>query len=231
MPRGRPKATSVEAQEIVDRRMRVLALRREGYTVAAIAAALESTMGRVTTDVKWLRAQGYDLGEGHTGRTLPPPGAEIAPLRTVAADDDEVTVRREVNDRLIRGEDVLMISIAMQITSQDVRRYRHEAARIAQEGDIEARRELELARLDRMLYSLDRGIRVGDPKSITAATRVIAERCKILGLYRPLQVEHTIITEDMIDREMARLNAELGKLRDGIVEGRVIRELPPGSDD
>ena len=226
MPRGRPKSSSVEAQEIVDRRMRVLALRREGHTMAAIGAALETTMGRVTTDVKWLREQGYDLGEGHTGRSLPPPGSEIAPLRAVAAADDEAAVRREVNDRLIRGEDILMISIAMKITSHDVRRYRHEAARIAQEGDIEARRELELARLDRMLRHLDEGIRDGDPKAINAATRVIGERCRILGLYRPLQVEHTVITVDMIDAEMQRLNAEMQRLRDGVINGDVVRELP-----
>lgn len=191
--------------------MKVLALRREGHTLAAITAALGSTMAKTTVDVKWLREQGYDLGEGYTGRNLPPPRAEVAQLRTVAAEDDNAATRREVNDRRIRGESILAISIAMKITPQDVRRHMHDAVRLAQEGDIEARRELELARLDRMLHSLDVGIRVGDPKAINAATRVVAERCKILGLYRPMQVEHTVITVDMIDAEMKRLSAELAK--------------------
>lgn len=211
MPRGRPKGMG-PSQEILDRRMKVLALRRESYTIAAIAEALGSTMAKTTVDVKWLREQGYDLGEGHTGRALPPPGAELVQLRTVAADDDQAVVRREVNDRRIRGESILMISIAMKITAQEVRRHIHDANRLAQEGDIEARRELELARLDRMLHSLDEGIRDGNPKAINAAVRVVAERSKLLGLYRPIQVEHTVITTDMIDAEMKRLTAELARI-------------------
>lgn len=209
MPRGRTKASGPEAQQIMDRRMRVLALRREGHTQAAIAAALETTMGRVTTDVKWLREQGYDLGEGHTGRALPPPGADIAQLRAIAAADDEAAVRREVTDRRIRGEDILSIAIAMQIIPQEVRRHIHDAARIAKEGDIEVRRELALARLDRMLQYLDEGIRYGIPKAINAARAVVAEQCRIQGLYMPIQFEHTVITLDMIDAEMRRLSAQL----------------------
>lgn len=228
MPRGRPKATGTEAQEILDRRMKVLALRRDGHTMAAVATALDITLSKVTTDVKWLRGQGYDLGEGHTGRQLPPPGPDMSQLRVVAAADDEATVRREVNDRRIRGEDILSIAIAMQIIPQEVRRHIHDAARIAQEGDVEARRELELARLDRMLVYLDEGMRYGDPKAINAARSVVAERCKIGGLYRPIQVEHTVITMDMIDAEMARLHAELQELQGGVVEGEIVRELPAG---
>jgi hypothetical protein len=227
MPRGRPKASGPEAQAIQDRRMRALALRREGRTVAAIAEALETTAARITGDMKWLREQGFDLGEGYTGRALPPPGSGVLQLRTVAADDDEAAVRREVNDRRIQGESILMISIAMKITAQDVRRHIHDAARLAQEGDIETRRELELARLDYMLLKLREGIEVGDPKSINAAARVVAERCKIQGLYRPMQVEHTVITIDMIDQEMKRLNAELADL-DQVIEGSEVYGLPPG---
>jgi hypothetical protein len=217
----------------MDRRMKVLALRREGYTQAAIAEAIGTTLPRVTTDVKWLRGQGYDLGEGHTGRQLPPPGPAMSQLRAVAAVDDEAAVRREVNDRRLRGEDILSIAIAMTIVPQEVRRHIHDAARIAQESDIEARRELELSRLDRMLRKLDGGIDSGDPKAINAGVRVIAERCRILGLYRPIQVEveHTVITVDMIDAEMARLTAEMQRLRDGVVEGEIVRELPAGARD
>lgn len=229
MPRGRPKGSGSGSQEIMDRRMKVLALRREGHTMAAVATALDITLSKVTTDVKWLRGQGYDLGEGHTGRQLPPPGPDsISQLRAVAASDDEAAVRREVNDRRIRGEDVLSIAIAMTIIPQEVRRHIHDAARIAQEGDVEARRELELARLDRMLVYLDEGMRFGDPKAINAARAVVAERCKLGGLYRPIQIEHTMITMDMIDAEMARLSAEMHRLQGGVVEGQVVRELPAG---
>jgi hypothetical protein len=211
--------------------MKVLALRREGYTMAAIAGALETTLARITTDVKWLRGQGYDLGEGHTGRQLPPPGPDMGQLRAVAAADDEAAVRREVHDRHIRGEDILSIAIAMMIIPQEVRRHIHTAARLAEEGDIKVRREVELARLDRMLLNLDEGILAGNPKSINAGARIIAERCRILGLYRPIQVEHTVITVDMIDAEMARLNAEMQRLREGVVQGEIVRELPAGPRD
>jgi len=223
MPRGRVKG--VTSDSVLDRRMRVLALRREGYTLAAIAEALEITMGKASSDVKWLRNEGYDLGERSTGRDLPPINANMGILRAVATADDEAVVRREVNDRRIKGEPILSISIAMGISAHEVRRHIHDAARIAAEGDIETRRELELARLDRLLENLAEGIADGSPKSINAAVRVIAERCRIQGLYRPLQVEHTVITVDMIDAEMARLNEQLANLRSGVVDSTAV-EVP-----
>ena len=217
MPRGRPKGVTSAA--VHDRRMKTLNLRREGYTLAAIAEALEVTMGAITADVKWLRSEGYDLGEGHTGKVLPPPGAEVAQLRVVAAADDEAVVRREVNDRRIAGESILMISIAMQITAHDVRRHIHEAHRLAQGEDIEARRELQLSRCEELLRGLRSGILEGNPKSVNAAVRVIAEMNRLQGLYRPIQVEHTMITVDMIDHEVARLTTELARLEGGLPQG------------
>jgi len=227
MGRGRPKASGAEAQAIMDRRMKVLALRREGHTQAAIAEALETTTARVVNDGKWLREQGYDLGEGHVGRALSPSAATTAQLRSVAAADDEAVVRREVNDRRIRGEDILSIAIAMQIPQREVRQHIHDAARIAKEGDIEVRRALELARLDRMLQYLDEGIRDGNPKSINAARAVVAERCKILGLYVPIQIEHTVITLDMIDAEMKRLSAELARAEQPELTNYIEAEAEP----
>lgn len=227
MPRGRPKG--IISQEVIDRRMRVLALRREGYTHAALAEGLGVSVAVVSNDIKWLRTEGYDLGEGSTGRALPPINASQGVLRPVPADDDdERDIRREVNDRRIQGEPLLSISIALKISVHEVRRHIHDAARLAAEDDIETRRELELARLDRLLASLAEGIAEGSPKSVNAAVRVIAERCRIQGLYRPLQVEHTVITVDMIDAEMARLNEQLANLRSGIVEGSAVEvpELP-----
>jgi len=220
---GRPKG--VDAQVIHDRRMRTLTLRREGYTLAAIAKAHEVTLTTVTGDVKWLRGQGYDLGEGHTGRALPPPGADIPQLRTVAAADDEAAVRREVHDRRIRGESILAISIAMQITAHDVRRHLHEVHRLSRENDIEARRELQISRLEELLRCLWPAVQEGNTKSANAAVRAMAELHRLQGLYRPIQVEHTMITVDMIDQEMARLTAELARLEGGepaYVEGETI---------
>lgn len=207
---GRPKGA--EVQELYDRRMKVLALRRDGHTVAAIAAAMETNSGRVTGDLKWLRGEGYDVGEGHTGRKLPPPGTDVLQLRAVAAADDEAVVRREVHDRRVRGEDILAISFAMKISTHDVRRHLHEAQRLMRESDVEARRELQIARLEEMLRCLWPDVQDGNPKAANAAVRAMAELHRLQGLYRPIQVEHTVITVDMIDHEMARLTAELERL-------------------
>jgi biotin operon repressor len=212
MGRGRPKASGAEAQQIMDRRMKVLALRRDGRTLAAIGAALEISTGAVGTDIKWLREQGYDVGEGHTGRKLPPPGTDILQLRAVAAADDEATVRREVHDRRVRGEDILAISYAMKISTHDVRRHLLEAQRLMRESDIEAKRELQIARLEELLRCLWPDVQDANPKAANAAVRAMAELHRLQGLYRPIQVEHTVITTDMIDHEMARLTAELERL-------------------
>lgn len=192
--------------------MKVLSMRREGHTLAATAEAIGGSVGKVSADLKWLREQGYDVGDGFTGKVLPPPGARPPQLRAIVATDDEADIRREVNDRRIRGEGILEISIHLQIPANEVRRHISEAARIAKEGDIEERRALQLARLDRLLANLDEGIRDGNPKAINAAVRVIAEGNRLQGLYLPIQVEHTVISVDMIDREMQRLSAELAKI-------------------
>lgn len=221
MTRGRPKGA--EAQIILDRRMNVLALRRDGRTMAAAAEALGVSMGVVTADVKWLREQGYDLGETRVGH-VPAVGAldarQLRVAQAAAADDDAV-VRREVSDRRVRGESVLMIAITMKITVQEVRRHLHDTNRITAEGDTEARRELQFARLEHLLLKLAPGIEDGNTKAINAAARVHAEIHRLGGLYRPIQVEHTVITVDAIDAEIARLTQQLNGLRSGyaIVEG------------
>ena len=217
---GRPKGA--EAQKIHDRRMKVLALRREGHSAAAVGKALEISSSAVASDMKWLREQGYDLGEGFTGRKLPGPSTPTQ-LRSVAAADDEAATRREVNDRRIRGESILAISIAMQISTHDVRRHIHDAARISREGDIEVRRELAVARLEEVIRCLWPGVQEGSPKAANAAVRAMAEIHRLGGLYRPIEVQHTVITVDMIEQEMARLNAELARLEGGdVLEGETV---------
>lgn len=213
MARGRPKGQ--ESQAILERRMKVLALRRDGRTMAAAAGALEVSVSAVVGDVKWLREQGYDLGEGRTSPPPPPGAVEMRQLRAVAADDDQATTRREVCDRRIKGESILMISIAMRITAHEVRHYLYEANRIAAESDTEARRELQYARLEHLLIMLAPGIEEGNPKAINAAARVNAEINRLGGLYRPILVEHTVITVDAIDNEIARLTQQLNGLRSG----------------
>lgn len=208
--RGRPKMDGPEAEELLKRRMDVLTLRRHGQTNPAIAETLGCSINSVVGDVRWLRMNNYDIGVRPTGHSGPVDRDEVAVLRAVTP-ADEAPVRAEVQERRVRGEDILMISIAMQIPAHEVRRHLQEAARLANVGDIEERRALQLARLDKMLLNLEEGVREGNPKAINAAVRVIAEGNRLQGLYAPVQVEHTVITLDMIEAEMRRLNGELAK--------------------
>jgi hypothetical protein len=208
--RGRPKMDGPEAEELLKRRMDVLALRRHGHTNPAIAEALGCSVGSVAGDVRWLRMNNYDIGLRPSGYPGPVERGEVALLRA-ASPADEAPVRAEVQERRVRGEDILSISIAMGIGAGEVRRHLQEAARLANVGDIEERRALQLARLDKMLLNLEEGVREGNPKAINAAVRVIAEGNRLQGLYAPVQVEHTVITLDMIESEMRRLTGELAR--------------------
>lgn len=83
---------------------------------------------------------------------------------------------------------------------------------------IEILIETEVRRLDQMLVSLQRGVEMGNTKSIDTALRVAERRAKLLGLDKASKVE--IITIDAIDAEIARLEAEVGapkKLDDGTI--------------
>ena len=209
--RGRPKQDGPEAQELLKRRMDVLALRQTGHTNPAIAEALGCTVGSVIGDVRWLRLNNFDLGPRPTGYSGGiSPHSEAALIRN-ADPDTEAAVRAEVQERRVRGQDILSISIEMGIGAGEVRRHLQDAARLANVGDIEERRALQLARLDKLRLNLEEGVKEGSPKSINAAVRVIAEANRLQGLYAPIQVEHTVITIDMIDAEMKRLTGELVK--------------------
>jgi hypothetical protein len=228
---GRPRNDSVESVKLYERRMRVLALRQDGLGNTEIAEKLDVPPATVARDVRWLRDEGHDVGVELRGTHL---RAVPAPTwgRPVAApvQRSEGQVRQDVDDRRVRGESVTAIARALDITVAEVRRHINEVARARRDDDLDGRRELELARLDRMLLALDAGIEEGNPKAINAAARIIAERAKLLGLYRPIMVEHTVITVDMIDAEMNRLNQELGRLREGVVNGEAVEvhELPSG---
>jgi transcriptional regulator with XRE-family HTH domain len=90
---------------------------------------------------------------------------------------------------------------------------------------VEELRRVETERMDSYLRALEEGIVKGDVKAINAALRVSERRARLLGLDAPVKIESTVITLEMIDREMARLNAELADL-DLIIDGDEVRELP-----
>ena len=66
-------------------------------------------------------------------------------------------------------------------------------------------RALELERLDAMLLALWRRVQNGDERAIDRALKIEERRAKRLGLDTPIRT----VTLDDIDREIARLEAEL----------------------
>jgi hypothetical protein len=68
-----------------------------------------------------------------------------------------------------------------------------ELAHLAQErrDDAEAVRALELARLDRLLLALEKGIASGDVQSINAAIRLSESRRKLEGVDAPTKIAPT----------------------------------------
>jgi len=72
----------------------------------------------------------------------------------------------------------------------------------------DALRELELARLDSALLAIWRRVQSGDDKAIDRLVRIMERRAKLLGLDEPPRTKVTLTLDD-IDREIARLEAEL----------------------
>ena len=70
----------------------------------------------------------------------------------------------------------------------------------------DALRELELARLDTMLLALWRKVQAGDEHAIDRALKISERRARLLGLDAPAEP----LTLELIEREIARLEAELG---------------------
>lgn len=93
------------------------------------------------------------------------------------------------------------------------------------DGAVTELRAVELERLDSYLVALEPGIERGDVKSVNAALRVSERRARLCGLDMPVKIESTVITVDMIDREMARLDAEMARLRAKAIEGTVPGEV------
>jgi hypothetical protein len=74
----------------------------------------------------------------------------------------------------------------------------------------DAVRELELTRLDAALLAIWRRVQHGDDKAIDRLLGIMKRRMELLGLAAPQRRDVAITIED-IDREIARLEAELAR--------------------
>jgi hypothetical protein len=85
-------------------------------------------------------------------------------------------------------------------------------ARAAPPDDVDQLRQVEAARLDRLIAARWQAALQGDDKAVASVVQLIARRCRLLGLDRPVQleakVEHVEVTP--IDVELALLAAQLG---------------------
>lgn len=70
-------------------------------------------------------------------------------------------------------------------------------------------KQLELERCDEMLLAIWPKVRRADLAAIDRALRIMERRAKYEGLDAPTRQTITVITEDMVDAEIHRLEAEM----------------------
>jgi hypothetical protein len=56
---------------------------------------------------------------------------------------------------------------------------------------VEEHRQMDTARCEEMILSLQPGLRRGDPKTVEAAIKVLGHKSKLLGLEAPKRMEMT----------------------------------------
>jgi hypothetical protein len=113
----------------------------------------------------------------------------------------------------------------------NARRVVVESLRLTAERDITELRDLENARLDRMLQGLWPKVINGDSDAINSALRISQRRAKLNGLDAPVRV---VITDDTAERIRA-LAAEIDEqVRNFTVPGEVVpnaESTPPAGDE
>ncbi len=77
---------------------------------------------------------------------------------------------------------------------------------------IDEIRDTELARLESLQLGLWSKAQSGDSRAAEVIIKIMERRAKLLGLDAPVRSTVTVITEDLIDAEIARLEAELARL-------------------
>ena len=86
-----------------------------------------------------------------------------------------------------------------------------------QNRNADVLRQEELQRLDRLQAGVWQAAAAGDPRSVDTALRIVDRRCKLLGLDAPQR--HEVVTLDLVESEIRRLSAELGRGETGAAAG------------
>lgn len=206
---------------VTRRRAEVARLRREGRTPVEISELLGVSANTIRSDIKLLRKQGVDLGDDIDPDVV---GQVVRFLKDPGQDQTYVNERRaKVLEMRLQGWSIAKIAESLGISAHLAAAHVANALDMLVVENATQLRQMELERLDRMLTALDDGVMDGDPKAVTAALRISERRARLLGLDKPLQVEATVVTVDLIDREIERLTAKLAGVPD-VIQGEVIDE-------
>lgn len=141
-------------------------------------------------------------------------GAKVpqAKLDEIAARRHQVATLRLAH--LTQAEIARRLDVSVGTVNSDLQAIREEWAE-RRRSSFETWLDEELAKLDRLERAL---LPLALQGQATAADRVLSvmdRRAKLLGLNRPDRVEHTVITMDAIEAEIARLEGELSELDAG----------------
>lgn len=143
------------------------------------------------------------------------PAARRGPEGGRPSRDQEAEYQRlksDIIDRRIRGETFESIAAAVGLGSkQAVHALYTRALREIQDDraeTIEAARSFELERLDRIEAAAWARVDNDDPRALDVLIRISDRRARLLGLDAPAKVD---LSMDAVDREIARLKAELAE--------------------
>jgi hypothetical protein len=75
--------------------------------------------------------------------------------------------------------------------------------------DVSAVRKIEVERLDAMLMAMWRKAINGDGWSVDRVLRIMERRSRLLGLDAPIRQQIEVITESVLDEEIAKLTGKL----------------------
>lgn len=77
--------------------------------------------------------------------------------------------------------------------------------------DVAVVRQMEVDRLDALLLAMWKKAIGGDGWSVDRILRIMERRSRLLGLDEPMKQQIEVITESVLDEEIARLTAELNE--------------------
>lgn len=121
-------------------------------------------------------------------------------------------LKADIIDRRIRGETFDAIAVAVGLASKQTAHALYTRALREIQDDraetTEAARSFELERLDRIESAAWARVDLGDPRALDVLIRISDRRARLLGLDAPAKVD---LSMDAVDREIARLKAELAE--------------------